>query len=113
MDNNLKNLIALSSQYDIKLFNKKNNKFLIKPKDIIVKQFQKQKNKELKYSSDALSNLSKLSYNNINDIKCVYNTLEQKINCIDNIIDYLSTNNNIEIVDDINLTNNFIESYSN
>ena len=74
MDNNLKNLINLSSQYDIKLFNKK--KMSIKSKDILVKEFEKRKNKEVKNSSYILSNLSKISNNNIEDVKCVYKDFE-------------------------------------
>lgn len=111
MDNNLKNLINLSSEYDIKLFNKKMS---IKSKDILVKEFEKKKNKELKNSSYILSNLSKISNNNIEDIKYVYKNLEEKINNINNIINYVSnmSNNKIEI-NTIEINNNYIESYSN
>ena len=84
---NLRNLIQLSNNSDISIFNK--NKKLKNPEKII-KECEKTKKKELKNSSIMLSNLAKLNSKDTNDlkqIKNIYDNLENKITKIDSILD--------------------------
>jgi hypothetical protein len=48
MNNNIKNLILLSNNTDLHLFNKKKNKWVLKNKDKLLKDYEKIKKKELK-----------------------------------------------------------------
>ena len=48
MNNNIKNLILLSSNTDLNLFNKKKNKWVLKNKNKLLKYYEKIKKKELK-----------------------------------------------------------------
>jgi hypothetical protein len=48
INNNIKNLILLSSNTDLNLFNKKKNKWVLKNKDKLLKDYEKIKKKELK-----------------------------------------------------------------
>jgi hypothetical protein len=48
MNNNIKNLILLSSKTDLNIFNKKKNKWELKSKDKLLKDYEKIKKKELK-----------------------------------------------------------------
>ena len=48
MNNNIKNLILLSSNTDLNLFNKKKNKWVLKNKNKLLKDYEKIKKKELK-----------------------------------------------------------------
>ena len=48
INNNIKNLILLSSNTDLNLFNKKKNKWILKNKDKLLKDYEKIKKKELK-----------------------------------------------------------------
>ena len=89
----LKNLLNLSIQTELCVFNKNRSK--LKNKNILLKEFDKIKKKEIKKSSDLLLNLAKI-YNNtdlidnkkpLNDeIKNIYKKLEDKITNIDDII---------------------------
>ena len=102
-NNNLKNLINLSTQTDIYVFNK--NK--LKDTKKILKECEQIKKKELKKSSTILSNLAKL--NQIDDIKNIHDVcqnLEDKITNIDKIIDCVK-------VLDVNNDDMYIECYSN
>lgn len=111
-NSNLKNLINLSTQTDINVFNK--NK--LKNKDKLLKECEQIKKKELKHTSTLLSNLAKL--NQVNDIQNIHNvcqTLENKITNIDKIIDcvkVLEVNETEASVKSDNMTD-YIECYSN
>jgi hypothetical protein len=119
-DTNIKNLIYLSSQVDINLFNKKQ----LKPKKRIIKECEQVKKKELKNLSTILKNLSKLgSDNNMVNIKNIYKNFENKVDNIDKII---SCANNLDtkdiIIEDSNLSkkknnigiqNNYLECFGN
>ena len=95
-NNNIKNLIYLSSQMDINPLNKKNKKWQLKNKEKIIKECEKFKKKELKEFSYVLSNLAKLGTNTTSDVKHIYKNFEDKLENIDKIITYA---NNISIVD--------------
>jgi hypothetical protein len=112
-NNNIKNLVKLSENIDLCLFNKKYNKWNIKPKDKLLKECIKKKQNEIKNASHMLSNLAKLSSNI--DINPVYNNLNEKINNIDNVIKYINDtdiNINKKNLHDTD-TEKYIESYSN
>ena len=109
-DNNIKNLVKLSADIDLCVFNKKYNKWNIKPKNKLLKECEKIKKTEVKNVSYMLSNLAKLSSNNI-DIDPLYN----KIKNIDTVINYI---NNTDININTKKKNKvesekYIESYSN
>ena len=112
---NLKNLINLSTDSNINIFNKKKNKLIIKDKKRILKECENIKKKEVKISSNMLSNLAKL--NKIDDsgsISEICNNLKIKINKIDKVIDCvkkLEEDFNIHIVDisPINESNNELD----
>ena len=112
---NLKNLINLSTDSNINIFNKKKNKLVIKDKKRILKECENIKKKEVKISSNMLSNLAKL--NKIDDsgsISEICNNLKTKINKIDKVIDCvkkLEEDFNIHIVDisPINESNNELD----
>jgi hypothetical protein len=112
-NNNLKNLINLSTQTDINVFNK--NK--LKNKDKLIKECEQIKKKELKHTSTLLSNLAKL--NQVNDIQNIHNVcqkLEDKITHIDKIIDcvkVLDTNNMSDQSPKSDIMTDYIECYSN
>lgn len=109
-NNNIKNLIYLSSQMDINPLNKKNKKWQLKNKEKIIKECEQFKKKELKEFSYVLSNLAKLGTNSTSDVKHIYKNFEDKLENIDKIITCV---NNITTVDthvtnvthDINKTN--------
>lgn len=121
-DNNLSQLIKLSSDSDIEIFDKNLN---LKSKDLILKKceaIKKKELKEIKKTSNMLSNLAKLSNSeNIEQIKLTYNNLEHKINNINNIeeiIKYLNTHeiNSKPIIKTIRYIKpqyEYIESYGN
>ncbi len=107
-NNNLKNLINLSTQTDIYIFNKKNKKWQLKSKDKLLKECEQIKKKELKVSSSMLSNLAKLS--NLQDgdqVKSICQNLENKISNIDKIISCINK------LDSPDIANNVIEIQSN
>ena len=111
-NNNLKNLINLSTQTDINVFNK--NK--LKNKNKLLKECEQIKKKELKHTSILLSNLARL--NQVNDIQNIHNVcqkLEDKITNIDKIIDcvkVLEVNDTDVSTKSDNMTE-YIECYSN
>jgi hypothetical protein len=110
-NDNLKHLLNLSSLTDINIFNKKNDKWQIKNKNILLKECEKIKKKELKSSTNLLSNLAKLNNSDLNNIKNIYKNLEVKIDTINKIIDIVSLINQNESSKEN--TYNFIEYYSN
>lgn len=86
-DNNIKNLINLSTITDLYIFNKKNQKWKLKPKDKLLKECETIKKKELKTSSSMLSNLAKLnSIDDINNVKTICDNLQCKMNAIEQVI---------------------------
>ncbi len=99
-NNNIKNLIYLSSQVDLNPFNKKNKKWQLKNKEKIIKECEQFKKREIKEFSYTLSNLAKLGSNNTSDVKNICKNYEEKLDNIDKII---SCANNI----------NFIEPHKN
>ena len=131
-DNNnlsLKNLIHLSADSNINIFNKRKDKLIIKDKKRILKECESVKKKELKSSSSMLANLAKLNtINNKDSIKEICSNLETKINKIDQVIDCvnnLEDTFNLKIIDISPRNDNneevkldfyqgkFIECYSN
>ncbi len=90
-NNNLRNLINLSTKSDINIFNKKNKKWQLKSKDKLLKECNQVKKKEIKESSIMLSNLAKLSNNNqYNSVSSIYSNLQSKIADIDKIVDCIN-----------------------
>jgi hypothetical protein len=85
-NNNIKNLIYLSSQMDINPFNKKNKKWELKTKEKIIKECEQVKKKKLKDFSSILSNLAKIGSNNTTEVKSIYKSFENKLDNIDKII---------------------------
>jgi hypothetical protein len=122
VNNNLSYLIKLSSESDIEIFDKNLN---LKSKNLILKKceaIKKKELKEIKKTSNILSNLAKLSNSeNIEQIKITYNNLEHKINNINNIeelIKYLNTYDiNKPPIKSVRYikphTESYIESYAN
>ena len=116
---NLKNLIHLSTYTDIYVFNKKNKNYQLKTKDKLLKECEQIKRKEIKTSSSMLSNLAKLNdTHNSDSIKKLCNNLQSRITNIDNFVDCLNKidakENNIilDVLSDSS-SDNFIEYYSN
>ena len=114
----IKNLINLSSQSEICIFNKRNKKLKLKSKEKLLKECNQIRKKEIKNSSSMLSNLAKLNNNDMKDIKNICNNLENKITTIDSMIDYINdidseTTNYTFIPTIINLEEKYIECYSN
>jgi hypothetical protein len=90
-NNNLKNLIKLSTISELYVFNKKNKKWYLKSKDKLLKECENIKKKELKTSSIMLSNLAKLNNNHdVSNIKDICETLQTKIIKLDNIINCIN-----------------------
>jgi len=90
-NNNLKNLIKLSTVSDLYIFNKKNKKWYLKSKEKLLQECNNIKKKELKTSSTMLLNLAKL--NTLQDgteVKDICKILETKINNLDNLIKYIN-----------------------
>lgn len=85
-NNNVKNLIYLSSQMDLNPFNKKNKKWQLKSKDKLIKECELVKKKKIKDLSVSLSNLAKLGPNNISEVKNIYKNFEIKIENLEKII---------------------------
>lgn len=95
-NNNIKNLIYLSSQIDLNPFNKKNKKWQLKNKEKIIKECEQYKKKEIKEFSFTLSNLAKLGSNSTSDVKNICKNYEDKLENIDKIITYA---NNIDTIE--------------
>lgn len=96
-NNNLKNLINLSTQTDLYVFNKKNKKWQLKSKDKLLKECEQIKKKEIKVSSSMLSNLAKLSKTHDSvEVKNICQNLENKVNNIDKIINCINNLENVE-----------------
>ena len=82
----LKYLIQLSTQNDIYIFNKKNKRYKFKNINLLLKECEKIKKKEIKSSTNLLSNLAKLSNPNLDNVKNIYTNLENKIDNINKFI---------------------------
>ncbi len=90
-NNNLKNLINLSTKSDLYIFNKKNKKWHLKTKDKLLKECTQIKKKEIKESSLMLSNLAKLTnINEYNTVSNIYSNLQTKIANIDKIVECIN-----------------------
>ena len=141
-NNNLRNLINLSTKSELYIFNKKNKKWQLKSKDKLLKECNQIKKREIKESSIMLSNLAKLSNNNeYNVVSNIYNNLQTKIadideivNCINhidisseslnnfnpNIVNFdnkkdslINTDLNLDVKSDSSSYENYIECYGN
>lgn len=76
MNNNIKNLILLSSKTDLNIFNKKKNKWELKSKDKLLKDYEKIKKKELKSLEQIKKNeLKELQQINKQDVKDTHYSL--------------------------------------
>jgi len=113
-NNKFKNLIKLSIETNINIFNINKNNYKIKNQEQLLKECEIIKKKEIKNSSSKLSNLAKLNTNYNYDVKNIFNNLENKINKIDELIISIKTINksNIESNNIIN-KNIYLEYYSN
>jgi len=90
-NNNLRNLLNLSTKSELYIFNKKNRKWQLKSKDKLLKECNQIKKKEIKESSIMLSNLAKLSNNNdYKSVSNIYNNLQTKIADIDEIVNCIN-----------------------
>jgi hypothetical protein len=123
-NNNLKELIKLSTHTDLYIFNKKQKTWHLKTKDKILHECSKIKKKEIKNASSMLSNLSKLNtLNEIDNVNEIYINLQNKLLNINKIVGHI---NNIDIPttiitiqpsllnikDDVS-SDSYIEYYSN
>lgn len=98
-NNNLKNLIKLSTVTDLYIFNKKNKKWHLKSKDKLLKECENIKKKELKTSSTMLSNLAKLNtFQDISEVKDICDHLQNKISNLDNLINCINHIESVEII---------------
>jgi hypothetical protein len=116
----LKNLIKLSSQTDIYIFNKINKRWQIKSKTKLLKECAQVKKKEIKTSTSLLSNLAKLNdIVSLDNVKNIYKNLENKIDKIDKIVNCI-TNIDLNITPKKNeddklkaiINNTFDENYN-
>jgi len=118
INNNIKNLILLSSKTDLNIFNKKKNKWELKSKDKLLKDYEKIKRKELKSLEQikkkelkeiqqinkqavkethySLAHLSQLGNNN-------FSVFKNKIDILDKIYDCIT---HIDITEDLHNTPN-------
>lgn len=116
----IKNIIDLSKNNDLKIFKRKNGKIYLKNFNSIKKQIKSLKEKTINNSYNKIKKI-----NNTNVIKILNDNLINKLNEIDNLteeIDFLNskyTLNNItsyqinNIFNDIDLSEDYIEDYSN
>jgi len=113
---NLKSLLLLSTESNVNVFNKKKNKWELKPNTKILKECEQTKRKEVKTSSAMLSNLAKLS-SSTSDVKTICHSLENKITNIDKMIDCVNMINKEDIKPlsggNLSDSDSFIECYSN
>ena len=107
-NNNLKNLLALSTITDLYVFTKKKkNEWKLKDKRQLLKECEVKRKKTIKEVSTSLTALSKNKDNNIlKEVKIKNNTLINKLENIDSLM---------ETIEKIYPTNSdeFIEIYSN
>jgi len=106
---NLRTLLLLSAESNVNVFNKKKNKWELKPNDKILKDCEQTKKKEVKASSSMLANLAKLNSSS-NDVSKVCHSLENKITNIDKMIDCVNTINKDNLSES---SDSYIECYSN
>ena len=105
INNNIKNLILLSSNTDLNLFNKKKNKWVLKNKDKLLKDYEKIKKKELKFLEQIKKKeLKELQQINKRELKDTHGSLlhlaqlgnnnfsvfKQKIDILDKIYDCIT-----------------------
>ena len=123
-NNNLKELIKLSTYTDLFVFNKKQKHYPLKTKDKLLQECTIIKKKEIKNASSMLSNLAKLNtINEIDNVNEIYLKLHDKLLNINKVVKCI---NNIDIPSNIitiqpNLLNikedtssdSYIEYYSN
>lgn len=106
-----KNLIKLSVETKINIFNTNKNNYKIKNQEQLLKKCETIKKKEIKTSSSKLSNLAKLNTNYNYNVKNIFDNLENKINKIDELI--ISIKNINESNDEPDINNIYLEYYSN
>lgn len=111
---NLRTLLLLSTESNVNVFNKKKNKWELKPNNKILKDCEQSKKKEVKASSSMLSNLAKLNSTST-EVTNVCHSLENKITNIDKMIDCVNTIGTIiEPTKPLSeSSDSFIECYSN
>ena len=103
----LNNLMKLTTNTPINIFNQKKKYIILKDKNILIKECNKIRKKELKElnSMIKLSNLSKLN-KSYSDIKPQCNKIENNIIDIENILKYLT-------IDTESDDENYMEIYQN
>jgi len=105
INNNIKNLILLSNNKDLNLFNKKKNKWVLKNKDKLLKDYEKIKKKELKsleqIKKRELKELQQINKRELKDIHCSllhlaqlgnnnFSVFKHKIDILDKIYDCIT-----------------------
>jgi organic radical activating enzyme len=114
----LKNIIDLSKNNDLKIFKRKNGKIYLRNFTSIKKQIKSLKEKTINNSYNQIK-----KDNNTNVIKILNDNLINKLNEIDNLtedIDYIKSKYSVNsvanynnILNDIDLSEDYIEDYSN
>jgi len=89
---NIQNLMKLSKDTELYIFNKKYKKWTLKSKEKLIKECESIKKKEIKKTTSILSNLAKINPQST-DIKSHYNILEDKISKLDDIVSCLNEEN--------------------
>ena len=123
---NIQNLMKLSKDTELYIFNKKYKKWTLKSKEKLIKECENIKKKEIKKTTSILSNLAKINPQST-DIRSHYNILEDKISKLDDIVSCLNEENlenkeqkmldltNVlkELSDSDSSSSSYIELYSN
>jgi hypothetical protein len=93
---NIRKLIKLSTITDVKVLDRYNKSWKLKDKEKIIDNCNKIKNKQLKSSGSLLSKLAKLNqdYKIKENVRFIYNELENKLDNINKIINYTKDINN-------------------
>ena len=89
---NIQNLMKLSKDTELYIFNKKYKKWTLKSKEKLIKECENIKKKEIKKTTSILSNLAKINPQST-DIRSHYNILEDKISKLDDIVSCLNEEN--------------------
>ena len=103
-NNNILNLIKLSTITNVRVLNKHNKSWKLKDKTRIINDCNKIKNQELKSSGSLLSKLAKSNhdYKIKDNVRIIYNELENKLDNINKIINYINDINDIDIDNKVN-----------
>lgn len=112
---NLRNLLELTAENNVKLFNKKNNSIKLNSKRKIINECRKLKKIKLKELTKKLNTYTTETDVSSNIIKDTNNEYINNIENIDSIIKILNNDNDINFLDEIlsEKKDEYIEVYSN